>query len=87
MYVVGNLPRLEYLDDVKITDAQRAIAKNHTDVYSINGGASIEYMEHFSSSTNILTFLKYEAKHQPRLRKGGFVSSKLPSRSKPSVKI
>lgn len=87
MYVIGNLPMLEYLDDVKITDGHRTMAKNHMDNCSLNGSSSTETMEHISSSTNILTILKYETKMHHRSKRSGLVVSKLPSRSKASAKI
>lgn len=85
MYVIGNLPMLEYLDDVKITDDHRTMTKNQMDNCSLNGSSSTETMEHISSSTNILTILKYETKM--RSKRSGLVVSKLPSRSKASAKI
>lgn len=36
MYVIGNLAKLEHLDDVKITDDQRAMSRAHFNAYSIN---------------------------------------------------
>lgn len=68
MYVIGSLPKLDYLDDVKITDGQRAMAKAHTRLPPVNG-ASINYGEHFSSGTSMLTILKYDVKNGRRYEK------------------
>lgn len=61
MYVIGSLPKLEYLDDVKITDGQRAMARAHARLPPVNG-SSINFGEHFSSGTSMLTILKYDTK-------------------------
>lgn len=34
MYVIGNLSRLDYLDDTIVTDAQRFQAETHKSVYT-----------------------------------------------------
>lgn len=36
MYVVGNLLRLDYLDDAIVTDAQRVQAETHKSIYTEN---------------------------------------------------
>lgn len=36
MYVIGNLLRLDYLDDAIVTDADRAQAETHKSVYTQN---------------------------------------------------
>lgn len=59
--MIGSMPKLEYLDDVKITDGQRAMARAHARLLAVNG-ASINFGEHYSSGTSMLTISKYDAK-------------------------
>ncbi|XP_055324292.1 leucine-rich melanocyte differentiation-associated protein-like [Sitodiplosis mosellana] len=61
MYVIGSLPKLDYLDDVKITDCQRKMARAHTRLLAWNG-ASINFGENYSSGTSMMTILKHDAK-------------------------
>lgn len=68
MYVIGSLSKLEYLDDVKITDCQRTMAKAHTRLSAWNG-SSISFGEQFLSGTSMLTILKYDAKAGQRYGK------------------
>lgn len=67
MYVIGNLNDLDYLDDSKITEAQRTLARTHIGVYTMSGGP-IKFMERFSNSSNIMTFFKYDSKrYRPQM--------------------
>lgn len=59
--MIGSLPKLEYLDDVKITDGQRAMARAHARLLAVNG-ASYNFGEQYSSGTSMLTILKHDAK-------------------------
>lgn len=68
MYVIGILPKLEYLDDVRITDCQRTMAKAHTRLSAWNG-AFISFGEQFSSGTSHLAVSKYDAKAGQRYGK------------------
>lgn len=60
MYVIGSLPKLEYLDDVKITDDQRAMSRAHYNSYAIN--TPFHFNEHYSNDINMITMTKHDAK-------------------------
>ncbi|XP_031620200.1 leucine-rich melanocyte differentiation-associated protein-like [Contarinia nasturtii] len=63
MYVIGNLPYLEVLDDARITDDQREVAIANVSSLAINGTASINFHKHYTSEiTNRPTILKHDAK-------------------------
>lgn len=76
MYVIGSLPNLEYLDDVKISDEQRAMARAHINTYSING-VPINFVEHFSNTAHMLTNSKYDGRTHRRYTKFGNGINKL----------
>lgn len=59
MYVIGQLDRLEVLDDNKVTEEQRSNAKTHIGAYTMSGGP-LKFMERFAGASNLLTFFKYD---------------------------
>lgn len=64
---MGYLPDLEYLDDMKITDSQRSLARMHFGVYTMSTGP-VKFMERFSNNSNLFTFFKYDPnRHRPSL--------------------
>lgn len=69
MYVIGSLPKLEYLDDVKINDDQRAMARAHATVYSANRLTPFQLRETFSSRSNVMTTTKHDAESMRRFGK------------------
>lgn len=83
MYVIANLNDLEYLDDEKITETQRTLARTHIGVYTMSGGP-IKFMERFGQSSNIMTFFKYDPKrHRPQM--ASLIPPRSLLRSKPST--
>lgn len=69
MYVIGSLPKLEYLDDVKINDDQRAMARAHATMYSANGLTPFHLRETFSRKSNVMTMMKHDAESMRRFGK------------------
>lgn len=74
MYVIANLKHLEHLDDIKVTDAQRIASKTHIGIYTMSVGP-LKFMERFSSSSNLLSFFKYDTNRRSSTVSNLFTSS------------
>lgn len=76
MHVIRALPNLDYLDDIKITAGQRAMARAHVNARALNG-STINFRAEFSSTPNLLAIRKYDTKSRRQSAKHGNAIPKL----------
>lgn len=76
MFVIRICPNLDYLDDMKITDGQRALARAYVNARALNGSPN-NIRSEFSSTPNLLTIWKYDARTRRHHTKHGNVVPKL----------
>lgn len=69
MYVIRNLPNLEHLDDIKITDDLRALATAHDS--SNSNHVNIYFRKTYPSVPNMQTIWKYDTKINQSFSKHG----------------
>lgn len=68
MYVIGNLSRLEYLDDAIVTDAQRVQSESHKSIYTQNEhGTNMQFVEKFTGGpAQFLNLFRYDRPKRSR---------------------